>query len=297
MTKTRKHRCRKTLYICILMFLLYFLYNLYASAHLLKIREYRIQSEKITNPVKIAFISDLHGAEFGKENKNLVSMISDQQPDLICITGDLVAKSKDTLQIAEKLIRQLSMIAPVYASMGNHEYEYSFCNLDTIKEAYQAAGAVILDYNYSDITINKENGAIEDSGQQVRIGGFYGYGCPYEGNIPKDKDSLFLTEFQNTEAYKLLLSHMPHGWYHAGSLDFWDIDLVLCGHTHGGQIRLPLIGGLYAPDMNFFPGKEMGVYKSEDNHKAMILTTGLGNTESIPRFNNRPEVVVVDIEP
>ncbi len=90
---------------------------------------------------------------------------------------------------------------------------------------------------------------------------------------------------------------MPYSWIKKGSLDSWDVDCVLCGHIHGGQVRFPWIGGLWAPDQGWFPGKVCGLYWSKDESKAMLLSRGLGNTDKYPRFNNIPEILVLDLLP
>lgn len=283
-----KKRIISVFLIGIVVLFLFVFINILCSSCFLKSEKLSISSEKVKNSVRIALLTDLHGQTFGKCNEKLVSAVEKQEPDIICITGDIVDKNKDTIEIATGLIEQLTKIAPVYVSLGNHEYEYPDLDVDGIITLYKKAGAEVVDFNYVETQIN---------GSEIRIGGFYGYGCPDKNENTTAKDSLFLKEFQSTENFKLLLSHMPHAWYHAGSLDFWDPDLVLCGHTHGGQIRIPFIGGLYAPDMGWFPGIEKGIYKSEDGTRTMILSTGLGNTENVPRFNNRPEIVTIDITP
>ena len=106
-----------------------------------------------------------------------------------------------------------------------------------------------------------------------------------------------LWEFENTDRYKILLSHLPIAWLKNDGLEEWDIDCVFSGHLHGGQVILPGIGGVYAPDMGWFPGQMKGIFDSEDGKRHLVLSSGLGNTELVPRFNNIPEIVCVELMP
>ncbi|MDD7114856.1 MAG: metallophosphoesterase, partial [Lachnospiraceae bacterium] len=235
---------------------------------------------------------DLHNSEFGKNNERLVKMVSEQNPDIIVITGDILNEDEENLDIAINVISNMVHIAPTYLSYGNHEINYEERYGKELESVFEAAGASVLEYDYVDICVNS---------QMIRLGGLYGYCLPEKYLDPHDnttkKECEYINHFQNTDLYTILMCHMPVCWMLNDGLDEWDVDCVLAGHVHGGQVVLPLIGGVYAPDMGWFPGKLQGLYSSTDGSSTMVLSTGLGNTESVPRFNNVPEVVTVDILP
>ena len=265
--------------------------NLYQSKYSLNYSSYQISSDKINTPVRILQLTDLHNNEFGENNQELIDRVASQSPDLILITGDLLNSDESRTDIATNLISSLCDIAPIYISLGNHEVEYQQQFGTDIIRLYEDAGAVVLDRQYQDFEVN---------GQKLRLGGIYGYCLPakyLETDEADPEECAFLSDFQNTDLYTILMCHMPVCWMLNDGLDEWDVDCVLAGHVHGGQIVLPLIGGVYAPDMGWFPGKLQGLYSSTDGSSTMVLSTGLGNTESVPRFNNVPEVVTVDILP
>ena len=283
--KVIKHRI---ILLILGVFLIALLCDLYLSNYFLVCTEYIVRTSNINSKIRIIQLTDLHNSTFGKENERLIRKVEEQNPDLICITGDLLNMEEENVDIATNLISKLSSNYPVYVSLGNHELGYKYAETEDLIDKFEDAGAYVLDFDYKDININGEN---------IRIGGLYGYDLPETNEVSRDNEAEFLSNFQNTKDYKLLLTHMPYGWYQAGSLDYWDIDLVLTGHTHGGQVRIPFLGGLYAPDIGWFPGREMGLYYSEDMERVMVLSRGLGSTEYIPRFNNIPEIVVVDVLP
>ena len=283
----------KKRYIFLIAFLCVALFtsgSLYASKHFLQCTYYTIKDERIEHPFRIVQLTDLHNSTFGENNEKLIKKALEQEPDIILITGDLINEDEEDLNVALELISSLSKKVPVYVSYGNHEANYEKRYGVNIASVYEDAGARVLEFEYEDIEIN---------GQKVRLGGLYGYCLPEKylstGEANK-KEVAFLKEFQDTPLYTILLCHMPVCWIINSSLNEWDCDLVLCGHSHGGQIRIPFIGGFYAPDQGFFCGKEAGLYYSDDQSKVMLLSRGLGSNEKVPRMNNVPEIVIIDFK-
>lgn len=190
---------------------------------------------------------------------------------------------EERTDIITDLVRNASRIAPVYYSMGNHEIEYmENFGSDTLKQQLEEAGAIVLDGEYMDTQI---------AGQQVRIGGIYGYVMDYEWQ--DGSEQRFMEDFQDTDRFKILLSHMPEGLLLWKSMEYWDVDLVLSGHVHGGQMRLPFVGGLYDPEEGFFPTYTKGMFQCGNG--TMILSAGLGTSGGIPRINNLPDLVVCKV--
>ena len=286
-------RHHKWVFVLILLLLISIMVgqSLYQSKNSLTCTSYQISSDKIDTPVRILQLTDLHNSEFGENNQELIDLTAAQSPDVILITGDLLNADEATTDIATNLISALCEIAPVYVSMGNHEIEYQKTYGVNIIELYQRVGAEVLEWQYKEITVN---------GQQLRLGGIYGYCLPekyLETNEADPEECAFLSDFQNTDLYTILMCHLSVCWMINDGLDEWDVDCVFSGHVHGGQAILPLIGGVYAPDMGWFPGRLEGLFSSETGEKTLVLSRGLGNTEDIPRFNNIPEIVAVDLVP
>ena len=285
------YKRKKTTFIIAILSLLTIIsvISLCTSTHALTITTYQLSSN-IPTSLRILQLTDLHNSEFGANNSRLVAAVRAQSPDLILLTGDLLNSDEQRTDIATDLITQLCDIAPVYCSNGNHEVEYQEKYGVDVDELYREAGAVVLEKEYQDIIIND---------QKIRIGGIYGYCLPgkfLETGEADQEETAFLEDFQNTDLPTILMCHMPVCWMINGSLDEWNVDYVFAGHLHGGEVILPFIGGLYGPDLGWFPGRMEGIFTSENEEKTLILSRGLGTSERIPRFNNIPEIMVVDIQ-
>lgn len=254
----------------------------------LKIQSYDID-ERVTQPICIVQLTDLHNQEFGNENEHLIGKVREQTPDIIVMTGDMLNQDEGA-EIICSLIEKLVPIAPVYFSMGNHEIDWELGSLEELSQQLTDAGAVVLNCEYVDVEVN---------GQMLRIGGYYGY---YSVPHMRTKDAheqlienTFAEDFEDTENLKILLCHIPTAWVDWNYIDKYPVDLVFSGHYHGGQIKLPFVGGLYAPYVGWFPENTEGIFQG--TQATCILSTGLGSEHTVPRFNNPLEIVVVDLIP
>ena len=262
-------------------------YETYISYNNLTVNTYDV-NDKL--PVRFVVVGDLHDNTFGDNNDNLVATIKAQNPDFIIADGDIINDDSQNSDIAMNFIKRLVDIAPVYYALGNHEFEYmqnkkSEALLDEIK----STGATLLEMDYKDIVVNDVN---------IRIGGMYGYAFDPNGKTVKEDMGEgiydFLKEFEDTSSYKIMMSHRPDSFIFGEASKVWDIDLVVSAHNHGGQFVIPFLGGLYGGDQGYFPEYVYGLHK-KDKMK-ILITSGLGsNKQKLPRFNNVPEVMVVNL--
>lgn len=228
------------------------------------------------SPCKIILLTDVHNRSVD------TTVIEQEKPDFIAVSGDIITSDCTDLSIATTLLERLALVAPTYVSLGNHEVEYEERTGEDIAAIFEETGVIVLDKKYLDVEINNKS---------VRIGGIYGYCLPERYNQDNEDEIDFLREFEDTDSYKILLNHLPYSWTHYGISEDYDIDLVLSGHTHGGQIILPFVGGLYDPEFGFFPGKVSGRF--EGNDTTVIVSNGIGSAnEILPRLN-KPEIVVI----
>ena len=277
----------KRLVIIFFILILACLASIWISYNWLTVTHFTVRSSKISEPFRIVLVSDLHEHQFGRDNEKLAVKIREQSPDLIIIDGDMINGDSENADTAVELVRALKEAAPVYYSFGNHEYSYMEAGHEDLTEELEAAGAVVLNYQSIDIDVK---------GNQIRLGGLYEYG--FETGMQSEEENEraipYLEEYADTDRYLIMCAHRPESFYPWDMADQWGIDLVLSGHLHGGQVIIPGVGGLYNSLDGFFPKFDYGQYKLGDSD--MVITRGLGsNPKMLPRFNNPPEIAVVEV--
>jgi len=252
----------------------------------LEVTEYRITSETLPqgfSGFRIAQISDLHNAKFGMNNGKLLSRLADIHPDIIVITGDLIDSRRTDIKIALDFVDNAVQIAPVYYVTGNHEARVP--EYEKLKNGLKEAGVVVLE---------NEKIRIESNEEYITLMGL-GDSSFAVDSLSGDAASVTtanLMDLQHpSDGYTILLSHRPE------LFEIYvrhEVDLALTGHAHGGQFRLPLIGGLFAPNQGFFPKYDAGIFSKSET--SMIVSRGIGNSIMPFRINNRPEIVLVNLE-
>lgn len=245
---------------------------------------FKITSDRLPasfNGFKIAQISDLHNVELGQDHSEIIRILKEEKPQIIVITGDLIDSNHLDMDTAISFVQQAVNIAPCYYVTGNHEA--------WIKENYQKLEDRLLDSNV--IILHDEVVIFERDSESIQLIGL-------DDPEFSDQDSYIqqivlstkLSNLNLDNRFRLLLSHRPEAF--DAYVDN-NIDLVLSGHTHGGQFRLPFIGGVVVPNQGFFPKVDAGEY--HEFNTTMIVSRGLGNSIIPIRINNRPEVVIVEL--
>ena len=227
----------------------------------------------------------------GRDNEALAERIKGQSPDLILMDGDFLNADSDNADIPCDLIRRLIKTAPVYYALGNHELSYIENGHPELVDELQESGAVVLDKEYVDLEVR---------GTAIRLGGMYDYAFGLDGSnsaaaAPEDVKT-FMEDFQDPERLKIMMSHRPDSFIFGDASSYWDVDLVISGHDHGGQVVIPFLGGIYGGDQGWFPEYVHGMYQKDEMH--LFVTSGLGSHDQmLKRFNNFPEIAIIKIEP
>lgn len=248
----------------------------------LKIQHYSLESEKLTAPVRIVLITDLHSCSYGKGQRELIDAIHAQKPDIILLGGD-ICDDKLPHRNTELVLRAIADKYPCYYVTGNHEYWSR--EIEKILKIFESYNVPVLEGSFDTIDVR---------GQKLNICGISDpdilkYTDKNYSITEQLKDAAVASENGN---YSILLAHRPEL---IDSYLNYDFDLILAGHAHGGQWRLPgIINGLFAPNQGFFPRYAGGKYRFEDSF--MIVSRGLARESTrIPRIFNRPELVVIDL--
>lgn len=251
----------------------------------LMISELTIKNDKISSGFsgfRIAQISDLHNAEFGEDNEKLLSMLDECKPDIILITGDLIDSRRTDIDIGITFAEQAAMIAPTYYVTGNHEARID--EYEGLIKGLEQAGVQVL---------QNECVLLELSGEKLAIAGIEdpSFTTDYLFGDSETVTKDILSELLDENIYTVLLAHRPELF---DTYVDCEADLVFSGHAHGGQFRVPLIGGVVAPNQGLFPEYDAGLYSEEDTD--MVVSRGIGNSILPFRINNRPEIVLVELQ-
>ena len=289
MKSDSKSKKRIFLLMAIILIVCFFI-SIFLSHFALSVNTFIYPTPVASSTIRLCVLADLHDRSFGKGNLRLVSKVESVKPDIIILAGDMVNHDTSKAYVTFELIEQLKDIAPVYFAMGNHEIEYRDRLDHSFESKIEDAGAVVLDEDYEDIEVN---------GNNIRIGGLYAYAfgsgaTENEAALAKPEVKTFLEEFQDTDKLKIMMSHRPDSFIFGDASKAWNVDLVISGHLHGGQVVIPFLGGVFGGDQGYFPEYVHGMYKKDNMN--IFVTSGLGSGHKpLPRFNNIPEIAVIDI--
>ncbi len=241
---------------------------------------YTISTEKVSAPLRIALITALHSCRYGDGQKNLINAVNEQKPDVVLYSGDILDDDisyENGIIVLEKLAKEY----PSYYVSGNHEFWSG--DIKNIKETIENLGVTVLEgeseiFTANDVSINISG--VDDP--------------TYLSDLKFDEQLETASEESDKELFTVLMSHRPELFETYLKHDF---DLILSGHAHGGQWRIPgILNGLLAPNQGLFPDYAGGRYDSDG--KTMIVSRGLAReTTFVPRVFNRPELVICDIVP
>ena len=268
---------KKLLYVGLL--LIFIVVFLYVNNHWIVVSEHVFESEKVPenfDGLRIVQVSDLHDAIFGDKQEKLITKVRATNPDVIFITGDIVDSNRYNLEQSLQAVRGLVELADVYYVLGNHEVA-----TNKVSEIYETLSSLGVHVMANESTV------LERNGERLAI---VGIEDPLMGKTTEEMLEMATAEVPQ-DMLKLLLAHRPE------MFDAYvksNIDIVFSGHAHGGQIRIPGIGGLFAPGQGLLPKYTAGIY--DESSTKMVVSRGLGNSSVPYRIFNLPEIVVVKLK-
>lgn len=285
----------KIIFIFIGIFILMYLYIKY-NVNTLEVTKYVVENKKVPKEFdgyNIVQISDLHSKLFGENNKKLIQKIKSLNPDIVVVTGDLIDGENNNYNVALDFMKEISKLYRVYYIIGNHEQKSL---IKKYKDEYKDYFNKLHQIDFVNLDNNKVEIVKGDSNINL-----YGLTVPYscykylfDNQETTSIDIDFLEEKLgkvDREQFNILLAHTP---FYFDEYEKWGADLTLCGHVHGGIVRLPIVGGLLSPDRKFFPKYDLGEYTK--NKSTMIVSKGLGGSKVLIRINCKPEIVNIKLK-
>ena len=246
------------------------------------LRTYTVASPKLTAEVRLAVVTDFHSSDNADD---VVAMVASCAPDAVLLVGDLFDDDTQNRppERTLSLMRQLSAQYPCYYVSGNHEAWTG--EMDALYQQTEEAGVTVL---------RMSSGVLTVRGQRIAL---CGVPDPYEMVFvgAPDTEEQLRQAMENVDSadFTVLLAHRPEL---LAKYAQFPLDLVVSGHAHGGQVRIPgVLNGLYAPNQGWFPKLAGGAYTQDGT--TLIVSRGLAVRTRLPRIFNRPEVVLVRCVP
>lgn len=280
--------------LCLLLILAVLIYWMGAArSRTLVLDEQTVYSEKLSSQAGILMLADLHSDAFGDGNEYLLDLVSRQadKAQIIVLGGDIIDDEDSDPSDELELCRKLRQIRPVYYFPGNSELARE--GWPGLMEDLEAMEIPVLDQETVHLSL---------SGNDVILGGLYDYSFALNGKNTVEEEQMdpatvsCLQTMRNDPGFRLMVSHRPDSFLFSQSGNYWDLDLVLSGHTHGGQVVLPVLGGIWAPDQGWFPETVRGQVFNED--LPVVISPGLSSgRQKLPRWNNPGTVTLVTLKP
>ena len=288
--ENKKSRIRRIWIIAAAVIFALVFFLLIATDSRMVVRRYTVDAENINERVRLVLITDLHSCYYGEGQKDLVAAVEKQAPDAVLLGGDIFDDEIGDTN-TELFLAGIAGKYPMYYVTGNHEHWSGLWNFTVKMGILEKYGVTVLSGEYVELEIN---------GQKINLCGVndpVAY-MTTPGAERSEVNTVFANQLEAVSAsagngnYTVLLSHRPERFSEYAEYDF---DLVLCGHAHGGQWRIPFIlNGLFAPNQDFFPEYAGGRYKKDGI--TMIVSRGLARESTrVPRIFNRPELVIVEL--
>ncbi|MDD6644540.1 MAG: metallophosphoesterase [Oscillospiraceae bacterium] len=288
----KKHKAKAVLLCILSAIIIFFAVNIIVSNCILTYNEYTVETTKIKGQTNFVAISDSEGRSFGENNSRLAEKVKDANPKFVMILGDMVDNDTGDYSAVVDLCNTLTKDFPVYYALGNHELSFSESEqgmyLKNLKNAIDNTGATMLINEMTDFTTK--------DGDKITIAGlkrypFFDYDAP---NYDNEENRLFQKYLKQEDEshFSILMCHYPETY--VWGFDKYNIDLMVCGHTHGGLFRIPFVGGVYAPEQGFMPKYSKGYYTNGNAN--MLISAGLNNSQNIPRLFNPLDVTVITLK-